>query len=118
MTKPKPKGEPKTHYTIETLHIFCSKNKINLIKNYKNDKITRDTKITGKCLSLNCNNDFNKCQGYEPFALDKLVKEENISEEDIVTGCKNVPEIWYNDEQDKKTSTLCGYLYTKSKSLY
>lgn len=42
------------------------------------------------------------CQGYEPFALDKLVKEENISEEDIVTGCKNVPQIWYNDEQNKK----------------
>lgn len=42
------------------------------------------------------------CQGYEPFALDKLIKEENISEEDIVTGCKNVPQIWYNDEQNKK----------------
>lgn len=42
------------------------------------------------------------CQGYEPFALDKLVKEENISEEDIITGCKNVPKIWYNDEQNKK----------------
>jgi hypothetical protein len=42
------------------------------------------------------------CQGYEPFALDKLVKEENISEEDIVTGCKNVPNIWYDDENNKK----------------
>ena len=42
------------------------------------------------------------CQGYEPFALDKLIKEENISEQDIVTGCKNVPTIWYNDEQNKK----------------
>ena len=42
------------------------------------------------------------CQGYEPFALEKLVKDENISEEDIVTGCKNVPQIWYNDDQDKK----------------
>ena len=42
------------------------------------------------------------CQGYEPFALDKLVKEDNISEDDIVTGCKNVPTIWYHDEQDKK----------------
>jgi len=42
------------------------------------------------------------CQGYEPFALDKLVKEENILEEDIVTGCKNVPTIWYNDKQNKK----------------
>lgn len=42
------------------------------------------------------------CQGYEPFALDKLIKEENISEEDIITGCKNVPQIWYNDETKKK----------------
>ena len=42
------------------------------------------------------------CQGYEPLALDKLMKEENVSEEDIVTGCKNVPQIWYNDEQNKK----------------
>ena len=30
------------------------------------------------------------------------MKEENVSEEDIVTGCKNVPQIWYNDEQNKK----------------
>ena len=42
------------------------------------------------------------CQGYEPLALDKLVKEDNILEEDIVTGCKNVPQIWYNDENCKK----------------
>jgi hypothetical protein len=42
------------------------------------------------------------CQGYEPLALDKLIKEENILENDIVTGCKNVPTIWYNDEEGKK----------------
>jgi hypothetical protein len=42
------------------------------------------------------------CQGYEPLALNKLVKEDNILEEDIVTGCKNVPQIWYNDENGKK----------------
>jgi len=42
------------------------------------------------------------CQGYEPFALDKLIKEEKMSEEDIITGCKNVPQIWYNDESGKK----------------
>lgn len=42
------------------------------------------------------------CQGYEPFALDKLVKEDNILEEDIITGCKNVPQIWYDDENGKK----------------
>jgi hypothetical protein len=39
-------------------------------------------------------------QGYEYFALDELLK--NINENDIVTGCKNVPTIWYNDESDKK----------------
>jgi hypothetical protein len=42
------------------------------------------------------------CQGYEALALNKLVKEDNILEEDIVTGCKNVPQIWYNDENGKK----------------
>ena len=42
------------------------------------------------------------CQGYEPFALDKLINEDNILEEDIVTGCKNVPTIWYNDADGKK----------------
>jgi hypothetical protein len=42
------------------------------------------------------------CQGYEPFALDKLINEENIDENDIVTGCKNVPTIWYNDDNNKK----------------
>ena len=41
-----------------------------------------------------------KCQGYEPFALDELVK---LQEEDnIITGCKNVPTIWYNDNSGKK----------------
>lgn len=42
------------------------------------------------------------CQGYEPFALDKLIKDELISEIDIVTGAKNVPIIWYSDESGKK----------------
>jgi hypothetical protein len=42
------------------------------------------------------------CQGYEPFALDKLINEENINEENIITGCKNVPTIWYQDETGKK----------------
>jgi hypothetical protein len=225
MTKPKPYDEPKTHYTIDTLTLFCSKNLIILNNDYNNIKITRDIKISGKCLSSNCNNDFNKvfrqliltngycntctknnkikkikdlqpiirqtyintclqkykvkntfqnetfkqkiietnlknngvkfpqqskiirdkrintylknygyenpqqnseiaektaknsyrrktyllpsgkeliCQGYEPFALDKLINEENIDENDIVTGCKNVPTIWYNDDSGKK----------------
>jgi len=38
-----------------------------------------------------------KVQGYEPFALKDLLEKENIPENNIVTGCKNVPTIWYND---------------------
>ena len=41
-----------------------------------------------------------KCQGYEPFALNELIKSHD--EDDIITGCKNVPTIWYNDELCKK----------------
>lgn len=42
-----------------------------------------------------------KCQGYEPFALNDLIKN-NIEENDIITGTKNVPTIWYNDENGNK----------------
>jgi hypothetical protein len=42
-----------------------------------------------------------KIQGYENFALDELIKN-NITEIDILTGCKNVPEIWYKDSLGKK----------------
>ena len=41
-------------------------------------------------------------QGYEPFALHDIVYNENINEDDIITGCKNVPKIWYNDKNGKK----------------
>jgi len=41
------------------------------------------------------------CQGYEPFALEDLLKN-SIEENDIITGSKNVPTIWYNDESGKK----------------
>ena len=42
-----------------------------------------------------------KIQGYENYALDELIKQ-NIDEKDIITGSKNVPEIWYTDSTDKK----------------
>lgn len=41
------------------------------------------------------------CQGYEPFALQKLVESE-FDEDDIITGCANVPAIWYIDEIGNK----------------
>ena len=43
-----------------------------------------------------------KIQGYENFALDELLDNENINENEIDTGCNNVPTIWYNDESCKK----------------
>jgi hypothetical protein len=42
-----------------------------------------------------------KIQGYENYALDELINN-NINETDIVTGAKNVPEIWYLDNNGKK----------------
>jgi len=42
-----------------------------------------------------------KIQGYENYALDELIKQ-NIDEKDLITGSKNVPEIWYIDNTDKK----------------
>ncbi len=41
-----------------------------------------------------------KIQGYENFALNELIN--TFNENEIVTGCKNVPEIWYQDIDEKK----------------
>jgi hypothetical protein len=43
-----------------------------------------------------------KVQGAEPYALKELLENENINENDIIVGCKNVPNIWYNDKNGKK----------------
>ena len=42
-----------------------------------------------------------KNQGYENYALDELLQD-GILEEHIINGCKNVPEIWYEDENGIK----------------
>jgi hypothetical protein len=38
-------------------------------------------------------------QGYEPFALNEIIQ--TVSEDDIITGCSNVPTIAYSDEEGK-----------------
>ena len=43
-----------------------------------------------------------KIQGYENLALDELIINNKINESDIITGVKNVPEIWYFDEKNIK----------------
>ena len=42
-----------------------------------------------------------KIQGYEHYALDQILQDE-ILEEDIINGCSNVPELWYEDIENKK----------------
>ena len=45
-------------YNVNYLQNYCEQNQIILIKNY--EKTNRDTKIEGKCLSLNCSYNFDK----------------------------------------------------------
>jgi hypothetical protein len=42
-----------------------------------------------------------KVQGYEPMALDILINEWKIEENDIITERTKVPEIWWKDKEDK-----------------
>jgi hypothetical protein len=54
-------------------------------------------------------------QGYENFALDELLNIENILEEDIITNRKDVPEIWYFDNSNKKRRHFVD-LFIKSQN--
>ena len=55
-------------------------------------------------------------QGYEHFALDKLLIEDKVDEEDIITGIENVPEVWYYDNERKKHRYYVD-IYIPSKNL-
>jgi len=55
-----------------------------------------------------------KIQGYENFALDELLQN-GILEEDIINGCKNVPEIWYDDDIGHKHRHYVD-IYIKSQN--
>jgi hypothetical protein len=54
-------------------------------------------------------------QGYENFALDELLFEENMSEEDIITERNRVPEIWHYDENNKRHKHYVD-IYIKSQN--
>lgn len=47
-------------YNNETLNKYCQNNKINLHDNCDQIKINRDHKIKGKCVTKDCNNEFEK----------------------------------------------------------
>jgi hypothetical protein len=54
-------------------------------------------------------------QGYENFALDELLFKENINEDDIITSRDCVPEIWYNDKNNKRRRHYVD-IYIKSQN--
>jgi len=53
-------------------------------------------------------------QGYEPFCLRDLL-EQNKAEEEIITGIKEVPEVWYTDKENKKHRYYTD-IYIKSEN--
>jgi len=54
-------------------------------------------------------------QGYEPFALDRLLQIEQIDETEIETQRENVPEIWYYDPSGAKHRHYVD-IYIKSQN--
>jgi hypothetical protein len=51
---------PRVNYNLELLTKFCSDNHITLLKDYFGEKVNRDTRINGKCLTQYCENNFDK----------------------------------------------------------
>ena len=59
-----------------------------------------------------------KYQGYENFALDDLLYNENIDETDIITNRTDVPEIWYNDKYgEKRRHYVDIYIKTQNRCI-
>jgi len=48
--------------------------------------------------------------------LDKLLIQDKVDEEDIITGIENVPEVWYYDNEGKKHRYYVD-IYIPSKNL-
>jgi hypothetical protein len=56
-------------------------------------------------------------QGYENYALNDLILNENISESDIIVGVKNVPEIWYNYNNEEHRYYVDIYVPSQNKCI-
>jgi len=107
---------PQQSYTIKLKTIKTNNRKFGV------DYPTQNTEIMEKC-SKNAykrkeytlpSGNIIKIQGYENYALDKLLQD-GILEEDIINGCKNVPEIWYEDEYGIKHRHFVD-IYVKSQN--
>lgn len=63
-------------------------------KMYKNSfKLKEYTLPSGKII---------KYQGYEHFAYNELLNIQNLDENELITSRKEVPEVWYKDENGKR----------------
>ena len=63
-------------------------------KMYKNSfKLKEYTLPSGKII---------KYQGYEHFAYNELLNIQNLDENELITSRKEVPEVWYEDENGKR----------------
>jgi hypothetical protein len=76
----------RVNYNLELLTKYCNDNNITLLKDYSGKKITRETRIDGKCLTQNCENNFNKTfrhldklNGYCKFCIYRKAKEKRKS---------------------------------------
>lgn len=56
-------------------------------------------------------------QGYEHFALDDLIINENIDESDIIIGAANVPEIWYFEDGKKHRHYVDIYIPKQNRCI-
>jgi hypothetical protein len=80
------------------------------LKKYGVENPSQNSKILEKAFKSSCrlknyilpSGNTIKIQGYEHYALDELLQIENIDENDILNGCSNVPEIWYNGLDNRR----------------
>lgn len=96
-------------YSLQNNLVKMKIKETNIIK-YGVEYQSQNTEIAEK-QSKNCYNKKNyilpsgqiiQIQGYENYALDFLINNENINENNIITRRKLVPEIWYYDKNNKK----------------
>ena len=83
----------------------------------------QDPNISEKCSNNSYNvkeysmpsGDIRFVQGYEPFALDIILK--TYKEEDIITSRKDVPELWYEFENTKHRHYVDIYIPSINKCI-
>lgn len=56
-------------------------------------------------------------QGFEPFALDELIWQEDVDEDDIVVNPAEMPEIWWRDEKSNRHRYFPDILVTSTHLL-